>query len=193
MDSIKIQELRKKQFVNINLFSITVLVIAGTLIFLLEPSRLIVLSLLCIFVAISCLCTWSEMDGRKEWRRSDWARQLAAYEKEKLGKEWFRTKRGELTSKLFLIALFIFQLALGNASDPFFPDIIGVEYYVFFLLALIFLTNVSLYFRNRKIDRLTTEELQGFTKREVGIGMVFGIIMTVIIIGVTFTFIIGNL
>lgn len=86
------------------------------------------------------------------------ARQLVAYEKEKIGKEWFKSKRGDLTSKLFLIALFIFQLALGNASDPFFPDIIGIEYYGFFLLALIVLTIVSLYFRNRKIDRLTTVE-----------------------------------
>lgn len=71
MDSIQIQELRKKQFVSINLFSITVLVIVCALIFLLEPSRLIVLSLLCVFMAISCVFTWLEMDG-KEWRRSDW-------------------------------------------------------------------------------------------------------------------------
>lgn len=190
MDSIQIQELRKKQFVSINLYSITVLVIAGTLIFLLEPSRLMVLSLLCLFMAISCVFTWREMDG-KEWRRSDWARQLVAYEKEKIGKEWFRSKRGELTSKLFLIALFIFQLALGNASDPFFPDIIGIEYFVFFILAVIVLTNVSLYFRNHKIDRLTTVELQGFTKREYGKGMVIGIIFAVIVIVATFNFIIS--
>ncbi|WP_026673751.1 hypothetical protein [Alkalihalobacterium bogoriense] len=190
MDSYSIQELRKKQFLSINLYSITVLVTAGALIFLLEPSRLIVLLLLCFFMAISCLFTWREMDG-KEWRRSDWARQLVAYEKEKMGKEWFKSKRGELTSKLFLIVLFIFQLSIGNASDPFFPDIIGIEYYVFFLLALIILTNVSLYFRNRKIDRLTTVELQGFTKREYGKGMVIGIIFAVIVIVATFNFIIS--
>lgn len=192
MDSFSIQELRKKQFVSINLYSITFIVVAGVLIYQFELTRLIVLLVLTVIMALSCLFTWLDMDG-KEWRRSDWARQLVAYEKEKLGNEWFKSKRSELTSKLFLIVLFTFQLVLGNANDPFMPDFIGVEYSLFILLALIVLTNVSLYFRNQKMDRLTTEELQGFTKREVGKGMVFGIIMTVIIIGATFTFIFRNL
>lgn len=88
MGFIEIRELRKKQFISINMQSIVFFVSAGTLIWLLEPTRITVLLLMIVFMAVSCLFTWREIGG-KEWRKSEWARQLVTYEKEKLGRFLF--------------------------------------------------------------------------------------------------------
>lgn len=151
MNSIEIKEVRKKQFLSINLFSILFFVIVGSIIYLFEASRLTVFLLLIVFMVISFFFTWREMDG-KEWRRSAWARALVVYEKEKLGEEWYKLKRSELTSKLIIIALFVFQLVIGNAREPFMPADIGVQYWISLSLVIILLSNAGLFFRNRKID-----------------------------------------
>jgi hypothetical protein len=190
VNSVEIKELRKKQFFSINFFSISFFVIAGTIIYQLEPSRLTVLLLLIVFMGASCVFTWGEMEG-KEWQRFSWSRKLMAYEKKKLGREWYKSKRSELISKLFVILLFVLQLFIGNAKESFMPAVMGVQYWVSFLLALILLTNVGLYFRNRKIDRLSTEELQGFTKNEYRKATILSIVIAMIMIGVTIHFVIG--
>lgn len=167
MELLELQKLRKKQVISLNFFIITFIFTIGTIIYLLEPSRFIVLLLFIIFMLISCVFTWLDIVG-KEWRKSEWARKLVAYEKGKLGREWFKLKRSELTTKLFLILLFVLQLFIGNASERFLPTFIGIPYWLLFIIAVILITNISLYFRNRKIDHLSSEELQGFTKREIG-------------------------
>lgn len=66
---------------------------------------------------------------------------------------------------------------------------LGLQYWLLLLLGLLLFTNINLFLRNRKVDRLTTEELQGFTKKEYGIGM-FGIIMTKIVVSLSIMFVI---
>lgn len=158
----------RKQIISINIYMILFSVIVGSLIVLLEPSRLIVLLCLIVLMGTSCFHTWREMDG-KEWRWFLWSRKLVNYEKEKLGSEWFKSKRSELTLKILVILMFAFQLFLGNIREPFSPIEIGVQYWLFLLLGILILTNINLFFRNRKIDQLTTEELQGFTKKEMNL------------------------
>ena len=69
------------------------------------------------------------------------------------------------------------------------PTIIRGEFWIFLILGVILLTNVGVYFRNRKLDRLSTEELQGFTKKEVVKGLVIGLVTVISFIGITITFI----
>ncbi|KHF41655.1 hypothetical protein [Halalkalibacter okhensis] len=181
MNEIVIKELRKKQFLTVNLLIIAYFAIIAPVISILDASRLTVLLVFIVFMGISCFHTWRELGGKKSHLFA-WTRQLAAYEKEKLGREWVKSKQTELTSKLFLIVLFGFQLLLANPREPFIPLEIGLSIWLLFLLALLLLMNISLYFRNRKIDRLSTNELQGFTKKENGIGLIVGVMLSIVIV-----------
>lgn len=105
------------------------------------------------------------------------------YEKEKLGKEWFKWKRKELKSKIYWIFLFFLLIPLGNANNPFIPNTLGIKFYIFIFIFFITLINTDLFVRNRKIDRLTTAELQGFTKKIYLEGIIIYIIFAIVITG----------
>lgn len=191
MNSDELKELRKKQVLSLNAFIIVFAVTAGAVIILFEVSRLVVLGGLIVYMAISGLYTRLEMDG-KDVRLFSWSRKLVNYEKEKLGKEWQKLKQSELTSKIFIVILIAFQLFLGNRHEPFMPANVSLIYWLSLLAGILVLINVSLFFRNRKIDRLTTEELKGFTMREYGLGLVLGFIMLVLVFTVTILMMLGR-
>ena len=101
---------------------------------------------------------------------------MAIYEKQKMGNEWTKEKKGGNVWRLILSGLMFIQSYMNRdlPYQTFEIDLIfGVVYMVFFLVVFI---NISLIIRFKRIDRSTSEvDLKGYTKESNMIGIAFGI------------------
>ncbi|RXI96184.1 hypothetical protein DS745_20800 [Anaerobacillus alkaliphilus] len=176
MNSFEVRKLRLRQMISTNLYIIVVLSLFTAAIVELQPTRLQALSAVVTFIATICFLNWLEFKGI-DLRPFSWAKRLVSYEKEKLGPEWYKHKSSELYSRAILIPLLSLQLLFDNRNEPFLPNGLDPFYWLTLAVAIILVVNLHLFFRNRKIDRLSTAELQGYTKKEFGISLVMGLVM----------------
>ncbi len=188
LNSIEVRQLRVKQFVSTNLYLIAFLSLFFWSIVTLQPTRLQALATIMIFIAVNCFINLLELKG-KEIRPFRWAKKLISYEKEKLGPEWYKYKRSEFYSRAILIPLLSLQLLFDHRHDPFLPNELDVGFWLVVIAVIFLFVNLHLIMRNRKIDRLTTAELQGFTKKEFGVGLFIGLFLIFVIAAFTVFFI----
>jgi len=106
---------------------------------------------------------------------------VAIYEKQKMGDEWNKEKKGGNVWRLILSGFMFFQSYTYRdlPYQTFEIDLIFGLVMVFFLVVFI---NVSLIIRFKRIDRSTSEvDLKGYTKESNIIGGAFGILFTLVV------------
>ena len=106
---------------------------------------------------------------------------VAIYEKQKMGNEWNKEKKGGNVWRLILSGFMFFQSYMYRdlPYQTFEIDLIFGVVMVFFLVVFI---NVSLIIRFKRIDRSTSEvDLKGYTKESNIIGGAFGILFTLVV------------
>ncbi|WP_078394336.1 hypothetical protein [Shouchella patagoniensis] len=112
-------------------------------------------------------------------------KKLMDYEKEKLGEEW---KRSRLTGGFMQIGLGLFFILLNMppfSSEPFLSSRTFILFIIGLSILVTVVVNLSVIAGYRKLDRKTTEELKGFTFKNLIIGLLIGIaIVPIVMIGV---------
>ena len=111
---------------------------------------------------------------------------MAIYEKQKMGNEWNKEKKGGNVWRLILSGFMFFQSYMYRdlPYQTFEIDLIFGLVMVFFLVVFI---NVSLIIRFKRIDRSTSEvDFEGYTKESNIIGGAFGICLVVFIIAIIY-------
>ena len=118
--------------------------------------------------------------------------QVAIYEKQKMGSEWYKQRKVGYIWSLILSGLMFLQFYWNhNSTDNIFQiEPVFMSIMVFLLLVIV---NINLIIHIRKVDRSTSEsDLKGYTWKSNLIGVVVGIVFALIIIVVTFSFIISG-
>lgn len=112
-------------------------------------------------------------------------KKLMEYEKEKLGDEW---KRSRLTGGFMQIGLGLFFILLNMppfSSEPFLSSRTFILFIIGLSVVFTIVINLCVIAGYRKLDRKTTEELKGFTFKNILIGLIIGAaIVPVIMVGV---------
>jgi glucan phosphoethanolaminetransferase (alkaline phosphatase superfamily) len=102
---------------------------------------------------------------------SEKMRKLMQYEQEKMGTQWKTQQKLIVVLQSFLILMFLFQAWVMGDQPFYFP---GERFYLagvyLFTIALV---NISTFIHNRKIDKQTAEELNGYTKKMLVFSLVF--------------------
>lgn len=106
---------------------------------------------------------------------------VAIYEKQKMGDEWYKDKKGGNVWRLLLSGFLFFQSYMyRDLPNQTFE--INLIYGLTMVLFLVIFINVSLIISIKRIDRSTSEvDLKGYTKESNIIGGAFGILFTLIV------------
>ena len=106
---------------------------------------------------------------------------VAIYEKQKMGNEWNKEKKGGNVWRLILSGLMFIQSYM-NRDLPYQTFEIDLIFGVVMVLFLVVFINISLIIRFKRIDRSTSEvDLKGYTKESNMIGIAFGIVFTLVV------------
>lgn len=119
--------------------------------------------------------------------------QVAIYEKTKMGSEWYIQRKTGFIWTLILSGLMFLQFYWHQNSTEitFQIDPVFMLIMVIFLLVVV---NINLIIHFRKVDRSTSIlELEGYTWKSNLIAVAAGIVFALVIIVVTFSFIISGL
>lgn len=115
---------------------------------------------------------------------------VAIYEKQKMGREWYKQRRVGYIWNLILSGLMFLQ-AYWNLDTPenvFQIDLMFMFIITFFLLLLI---NISMIIHFRKVDNSTSElDIKGYTWKSNLIAVAVGFVFAIIMIFVTIFYII---
>ena len=119
---------------------------------------------------------------------------VAIYEKGKMGETWGKQRKVSHITSLILSILFFLQAFLNrdySAGHLFQIDFVYMLIIVFFLLLFM---NVGMIFHFRKVDHSTSErDWKGYTWKTTLLGVVLGIVFTILIIGFTVSYIISSI
>lgn len=111
---------------------------------------------------------------------------VAIYEKEKMGNEWYKERKTNFIGNI-IISGFMFLQAYWNrilSEQSFQMDVTFIITLLFFILLII---NIASVVRFRKIDHsISSNELNGYTRKSnligAGVGIIFGVIIAVVTI-----------
>ena len=117
---------------------------------------------------------------------------VAIYEKQKMGNEWNKEKKGVNVWRLILSGFLFFQSYLYR-DLPYQTFEIDLIFGLVMVLFLVVFINVSLIIRFKRIDRSTSElDLEGYTKESNIIGGAFGILFTLVVVIITIIYMISG-
>ncbi|GAE34235.1 hypothetical protein [Halalkalibacter akibai] len=108
---------------------------------------------------IQAICIWFDL-SEKKWRPFSWLNDLRSYEKEKLGTEWVKQKRNQLTSMILSVCLYFLVFVLSSALNNNFDLPFSYWFMIVFAVFLFFLNNIQLYLNSRKMDTRTSNIVQ---------------------------------
>ena len=180
INSIEIKKMRKKQLYVTNAILLTVLIINFIIIYF----NIISFSIFYLILGFILLIQ-ATVSLRKGYSTKSFIpiiERVAIYEKEKMGKEWQKQRKGIWILNYFLSGLFFLQFYLNrNSSLSEFE--FDLPLMVSILLLLLGLVNGSMYIHFRKVDKATSElDLKGYTWKSYGISVILGILFTFLII-----------
>ncbi|KOO50822.1 hypothetical protein [Priestia koreensis] len=88
---------------------------------------------------------------------------LLEYEKEKLGNEWRKQQKSQIIASVMVAIMFMMNANLMD-NRQLFTGFGDVWEYILFFVFMLGIVNIPLYYHVKKVDRQSTEELQGYTK-----------------------------
>jgi hypothetical protein len=118
--------------------------------------------------------------------------QVAIYEKQKMGSEWYKQRKIGYVWNLVLSSLLFLQSYWNRDStdNVFQLEFIFMLIWVFFVLLIV---NISLIIHFRKVDRSTSElELKGYTWRSNLIALVCAVVFALFMFVITIFYVISG-
>lgn len=106
---------------------------------------------------------------------------IAVYEKEKMGREWYRHRKFGYISQLVLGVFMMVQFFLNRGVDAS-PIEIAPFLMVCISLFILLVLNISLIIQIRKVDNAAPGDFTGYTERAVFAAIVIGIVFAVVLI-----------
>ncbi|MFD1738055.1 hypothetical protein ACFSCX_16085 [Bacillus salitolerans] len=109
------------------------------------------------------------------------------YEKKKMGPEWFKQRKLNAYTTLFLSGIMFFQAYLNRASTySAFPFELGFIVFIIFILLIVL--NLGMFLHIRKVDKhQSPEEFKGYTQNSIILGVILGFVLSIIIVvGITY-------
>lgn len=173
MEYQKLRQLRKKQFLHLNLMMASSFGVLGILISA-GLSHRIFYGILVLLLAIPLLL--KKKLGSNGVLLFSSLKELNEYEKQKLGPEHEKRERFNKRSIIFLIVIFLLQAILPTANTEV-PKHFPLIYGAFVLVLLVFI-NATQYFKTQKIDSENIDK--DFVKKtllkeiSIGIAIVLG-------------------
>jgi hypothetical protein len=180
INSFEIKKMRKKQLYVTNAILLTVLIIYFIIIYF----NIISFSTFYLILGIIMLIQ-ATVSLRKGYSTKSFIpiiERVAIYEREKMGKEWQKQRKGIWILNYFLSGLFFLQFYL-NRNLSLSEYEFDLPFMFIVLLLLLGLMNVSMYIHFRKVDKATSElDLKGYTWKSYGIRIVLVIFFTFLIL-----------
>lgn len=106
---------------------------------------------------------------------------VAIYEKQKMGKEWYKQRKVSYIWSLVLSCILFLQ---SFTNRGYTGNVVQLDFKLMIIMTFVFLTmlNISLMIHNRKVDRSVSElDMKGYTWKSniiaVAIGIVFAFLM----------------
>ncbi|KGR78894.1 hypothetical protein CD29_09475 [Ureibacillus manganicus DSM 26584] len=106
---------------------------------------------------------------------------VAIYEKQKMGKEWYKQRKVSYIWSLVLSCILFLQ---SFTNRGYTGNVVQLDFKLMIIMTFVFLTmlNISLMIHNRKVDRSVSElDMKGYTWKSniiaVAIGIVFAFVM----------------
>lgn len=105
---------------------------------------------------------------------------LVEYEKEKLGPEWVKMQKQNFIMQIILLVLFLPKAFFPPRTVQFTINE-KLTFYLPLLIILIVGVNIATYFHAKKVDKSNTEELRGYSTKNLVLGLVFGLVLAALI------------
>jgi hypothetical protein len=108
-------------------------------------------------------------------------KELDAWEREKLGENWFKYYFPGILLRIILAIYFFMQAGLYSGKTPFRSEI-PLWYLIVIPLILIFIGNLNMTFHARRIDTKTKDELKQYTQEKMLFTKIFAAVVSVFIL-----------
>ena len=181
--------MRKKQLYATNIILLTVIIIW----FIILYFQFISFSIFYLILGVIMLIQ-ATVSLRKGYSTKSFIpifEKVAVYEKEKMGKEWQKQRKGTWIISYFISGLFFLQCYINQNASKIELDL---PFMVIVLLLLLGLMNVTMYIHFRKVDKATSaSDLKGYTWKSYGIGIILGIFFTFLIFIVAIFYLLNGL
>lgn len=179
MESKEISNMRLKQVAVTNGFILAMIIILFTVINVFTIKFAHFFFVLGLLVLIQSIYGFVKRDSTKSLIPI--FEKIAVYEKQKMGNEWYKEKRGGDIWRLILSGFLFFQSYMYR-DFPYQTFEIDLIFGLVMVLFLVVFINVSLIIRFKRIDRSTSEvDMKGYTKESNIIGGAIGILFTLIV------------
>ncbi|WP_064093402.1 hypothetical protein [Rossellomorea aquimaris] len=179
MEKKELGQLRKFQFIILNIFFLCALPLLFLYFHLQLPQRyfyLIVAFILILSVVIEMKLKYPLITSF-----STKMKRLSQYEKDKMGNEWQIQMKFVNVTRVILVCIFLFLTWITPKSLIISFGLDWASVFILIFGILIFI-NLGLYLNNRKIDKKSTGELKGFSRNSMIISIIIGIFFAVITI-----------
>ncbi|WP_078549884.1 hypothetical protein [Litchfieldia alkalitelluris] len=114
--------------------------------------------------------------------------QVAEYEKEKMGNEWYRQRRMGFLANLVLSGIMFFQAYVNRASTDN-MSFLDLRFMLIMMAILLITVNIGLFFHIKKVDRsVSIVDFKGYTCKSFSIAIVVGLVMGVLFTSFTLFF-----
>jgi Ca2+/Na+ antiporter len=180
MEANRLQALRKKQRLYLNIELVAYILIFGILILAGTAAVLIYLGLGFLFFLSSIRLQWMKhahprlllFPGMKE---------LDQYESRKLGESWRKYHISQFILQMVLSLFFFVQAFVREGNVPFI-EAVPFWYLAVMVLVLLWIGNVNLRLHVRRIDQKTAEQLKAYANDKMLFSIVFASVFLVMTI-----------
>lgn len=179
MDKEKVQELRKKQRLFLNMLLFLYIGILIGLILMLKATREDIYELLGISFLISVVAQWVYKTSPTLALLS--TKELVQWERERLGESWRKYYLPGTILRVILAAYFFMQAGLYAGKTPFKYEI-PLWYLIVIPFVLIVVANVNMTWHSRRIDTKTMDELKQYSQEKMLFTKIFAIVSSVMIL-----------
>ena len=174
-----LNDLRRKQFILMNVFMILALGFFGIYLYLGYSSRVLYIILAALYFVLLIRGRFIKRGHYIKILFFSSLKPLIEYEREKLGEEWQKIELRNSISYAVLLVIFVFQAMIPPVNRQFDQDFI--VYFLAFSVFMMILINVSHCFHVCKVDLSDNESIRGYANKS----LLFAIIAGLFVAGVT--------
>jgi cytochrome c biogenesis factor len=180
MEANRLQALRKKQVLYLNIGFTAYILLCGSLILARTSAVILYLGLGCLFLFSAIRLQW--MKHSAPWLpRFSGMKELEQYESRKLGESWRKYYTSHFILQMVLSLFFFVQAFVRERNVPF-SEVIPFWYLALMVLLLFGVGNLNLRLHARRIDRKTAEQLKAYADDKMLFSLVFASVFLVMTI-----------
>jgi Ca2+/Na+ antiporter len=180
MEANRLQALRKKQRLYLNIELVAYILIFGILILAGTAAVLIYLGLGFLFFLSSIRLQWMK-HAHPRLLLFPSMKELDQYESRKLGESWRKYHISQFILQMVLSLFFFVQAFVREGNVPFI-EAVPFWYLAVMVLVLLWIGNVNLRLHVRRIDQKTAEQLKAYANDKMLFSIVFASVFLVMTI-----------